>query len=168
MFTIYEGIIIDDNYSLLDTQYKQISLKWNSDSIKKVIIEEPIAPAPERLYLFKDCTKLELIEYIKNLHTENAKSLYCMFQNCSLLKEIDVSHFDTSNVTSMIQIFTNCKSLKKIIFGRNFIINSGTNCSYALTGVTPSNIKVIAYKNNVEMIKTKFSFNNTNFEKILD
>lgn len=68
----------------------------------------------------------------------------------------------------MIQIFTNCKSLKKIIFGRNFIINSGTNYSYALTGVTPSNIKVIAYKNNVEMIKTKFYFNNTNFEKILD
>lgn len=246
MFTIYEGIIIDDNYSLLDTQYKQISLKWNSDSIKKVIIEEPIAPAPERLYLFKDCTKLELIEYIKNLHTENAKYLGAMFSNCSLLKEVDVSHFDTSlststrdmfkrcslltnidvsgfdtslvtdmgwmfcgcenllkldisnfdtknnwslysfiegcksletidfssfdtsNVTSMIQIFTNCKSLKKIIFGRNFIINSGTNCSYALTGVTPSNIKVIAYKNNVEMIKTKFYFNNTNFEKILD
>lgn len=237
---------INDNYSLLDTQYKQISLKWNSDSIKKVIIEEPIAPAPERLYLFKDCTKLELIENIKNLHTENAKSLYCMFQNCSLLKEIDVSHFDTSlstatrdmfngcssltnidvsgfdtslvtdmgwmfcgcenllnldlsnfdtkntfnlysfihgcksletidfssfdtsNVTSMIQIFTNCKSLKKIIFGRNFIINSGTNCSYAFTGVTKSNIKVIAYRNNVEMIKTKFYFNNTNFEKILD
>lgn len=246
MFTIYEGIIIDDNYSLLDTQYKRIYLKWNPDIIKKVIIEEPIAPAPERLYLFKDCTKLELIENIKNLHTENAKSLYCMFQNCSLLKEVDVSHFDTSlststrdmfngcsslttidvsgfdtslvtdmgwmfcgcenllnldlsnfdtkntfnlysfihgcksleiidfssfdtnNVTSMVQIFTDCTSLKKIIFGRNFIINSGTNCSYAFTGVTPSNIKVTAYKNNVEMIKTRFGFNDSNFEKILD
>ena len=237
---------INDNYSLLDTQYDQISLKWNPDSIKKVIIEESIAPAPQRLYLFKDCTKLELIENIKNLHTENAKSLYCMFQNCSLLKEIDVSHFDTSlstatrnmfkgcssltnidvsgfdtslvtdmgwmfcgcenllnldlsnfdtknntnlysfiegcksletidfssfdtsNVTSMIQIFINCTSLKKIIFGRNFIINSGTNCSYAFNEVTKSNIKVIAYRNNVEIIKTRFGFNDSNFEKILD
>lgn len=244
--TLYLRATENKDYNKLDTQYDQISLKWNPEKIKKAIIEESISPSPERLYLFKDCTELESIENIKNLHTENAKYLGDMFSNCSSLKEIDVSNFDTSlststrnmfkgcsllknidvsgfdtslvtdmgwmfcgcenllnldlsnfdtkntfnlysfihgcksleiidfssfdtnNVTSMVQIFTNCKSLKKIIFGRNFIINSGTNCSYALTGVTPSNIKVIAYKNNVEMIKTKFSFNNTNFEKILD
>ena len=94
--------------------------------------------------------------------------MYSFIEGCKSLETIDFSSFDTSNVTSMIQIFTNCTSLKKIIFGRNFIINSGTNCSYAFTGVTKSNIKVIAYRNNVEIIKTRFGFNDSNFEKILD
>lgn len=79
-------------------------------TIEKIIIEEPIAPNSANS-MFYNCINLETIENIENLHTENVESMYAMFNRCSKLKELDLSHFDTSNVTGMGYMFTGCKSL---------------------------------------------------------
>ncbi len=84
--------------------------KWNDNTITKVIIEEPIAPSTCE-EMFKDCTTLETIENIENLHTENAVSMESMFNGCISLSSIDVSNLDTPNVTNMQAMFYNCSKL---------------------------------------------------------
>ena len=89
---------------------------WNSngnanrENIKKVIIEEPIAPTNTR-GMFTYCKSLEYIENINNLHTENSTNMGAMFHLCNNLIELDVSNFDTSNVTDMSNMFVACSKL---------------------------------------------------------
>lgn len=87
--------------------------QWNDSTITKVIIEEPIAPTTCR-EMFKDCTTLETIENIENLHTENAVSMESMFNGCRSLKSINLTYFDTNNVVSMNRMFAMCTNLERL------------------------------------------------------
>ena len=49
-----------------------------------------------------------------------------MFNNCSLLEEIDLSSFNTKRVRDMSYMFNNCTLLKKINFS-SFNTNEVTN-----------------------------------------
>ena len=115
-------------------------------------------------WMFCGCENLLNLD-LSNFDTKNVNNMYSLFDSCSNLKKIDLNSFDTSNVTIMKCMFQNCTSLTEINFGSNFI-PSNANASYAFTGVTKNNIKVTAYKNNVEMIKIKFGFSDSNFETI--
>ena len=42
-----------------------------------------------------------------------------MFENCTLLSSLDLSHFVTSKVTDMSSLFNKCSSLKKLILKFN-------------------------------------------------
>ena len=87
--------------------------KWNDSTITKVIIEEPIAPSTCR-EMFKDCTNLETIENIENLHTENVENFLYMFSNCRKLKNNNFNSFEMERATTIERIFYNCSNLNSI------------------------------------------------------
>ena len=60
---------------------------------------------------FKNVTYIRGLEYID---TSEVSSMWCMFNGCESLLEIDVSSFNTSNVTNMQSMFANCLKIKKI------------------------------------------------------
>ena len=110
--TLYIRATPKDNYSEVNKTNGAyfISKQWNVSLIKKVIIEEEIAPISTK-NMFNSCNKLENIENMRYLHTENSTSMESMFLNCNSLKELDVSYFDTSKVTSMPCMFGACSSI---------------------------------------------------------
>ncbi|MGN0232471.1 MAG: BspA family leucine-rich repeat surface protein, partial [Muribaculaceae bacterium] len=90
--------------------------KWSESEITKVVFDVSFI-----IYLptstaswFQDCSKLETIEGIENLNTENVTDMSNMFNGCSALTKLDVSGFSTDNVTDMSNMFLNCLSLKTI------------------------------------------------------
>ncbi len=57
--------------------------------------------------------------------------MFCMFSNCSSLKELNLSSFNTNNVTDMACMFRRCSSLKKLNIS-NFNINAKTTLIYSM------------------------------------
>jgi len=53
---------------------------------------------------------------IKLIFKNNLSYLSGLFENCSLLYSIDLSHFNTSNATTMENMFNECHKLKEIKF----------------------------------------------------
>lgn len=60
------------------------------------------------------CSELTDIEGLQYLNTSEATSTSGMFNFCSSLKTLDLSHFDTHKVTSMGTMFENCLNLTTI------------------------------------------------------
>jgi surface protein len=54
------------------------------------------------------------LDFIKNLDTSKATSMYQMFYNCEYITSLDVSNFNTSNVTDMDSMFYGCKKLASL------------------------------------------------------
>ena len=77
---------------------------WRSNSFKTVIIHDSIAPSSCES-MFSNCTAMEEIQNIENLHTENVTNMRSMFYRCSSLKSLDLKHFDTSKVIRMYRVF---------------------------------------------------------------
>ena len=65
-------------------------------------------------YWFTHCEELTSITGIKNLHTDNVRSMTSMFFCCYNIEGIDVSGFKTENVTEMGGLFERCRKLKSI------------------------------------------------------
>ena len=63
---------------------------------------------------FKNFTKLETIEGIGNITTDEVTYMDNMFNNCYSLKSLDLSSFNTENVTVMQAMFFGCKSLQSL------------------------------------------------------
>ena len=63
--------------------------------------------------MFNDCTLLKEINF-SSFDTSQIKYMQCLFQNCSSLEQLDLSPFDTSQVTNMASMFKQCSSLKKL------------------------------------------------------
>jgi surface protein len=59
----------------------------------------------------KDVTDIQGMNY---LNTSEVKGMYNMFNGCTSLTNLDLSHFETSNVTNMGQMFDGCSGLKSI------------------------------------------------------
>lgn len=83
----------------------------NKEKIKKIIIEEPIAPSKITFY---QLSQLKSIENILYLHTENMTNMQSMFDSCTSLETIDISNFDTSGVLNMSGMFGSCSSLTQV------------------------------------------------------
>ena len=63
---------------------------------------------------FEGMKNLKAIEGIENLNTSEAEYTSYMFQNCSSLETLDLSHFDTSKVKLMGYMFKGCSNLKSV------------------------------------------------------
>ena len=63
---------------------------------------------------FNNASKLTQIEGLQYLNTCNVTNMVGMFQDCSGLTSLDVSHFDTSNVTNMGGMFLGCSGLTSL------------------------------------------------------
>ena len=66
--------------------------------------------------MFLMCDKLQTINNLEYLNTENVTDMAGMFYGCSSLESLDLSHFDTKNVTGngMDGMFYECSSLKSL------------------------------------------------------
>ncbi len=65
-------------------------------------------------YWFDSCTKLETIEGMENLNTEEVTDMSDMFDGCESLTSLDVSKFNTAKVTDMFNMFFYCLSLTSL------------------------------------------------------
>ncbi|MBO4822882.1 MAG: BspA family leucine-rich repeat surface protein [Prevotella sp.] len=63
--------------------------------------------------LFEFCTYLPNID-VSHFNTSKVTNMSGMFSGCVLLTSLDVSNFDTSNVTDMSGMFANCKNLTSL------------------------------------------------------
>ena len=75
------------------------------------------------------CTKLETIEGMENLNTEEVTDMGRMFSDCSSLTSLDVSKFNTAKVTDMWSMFDYCSSLTSLDVSK-FNTENVTNMRY--------------------------------------
>ncbi len=61
-------------------------------------------------YMFDGCSSLASLD-VSHFDTSNVEDMYSMFSGCSSLTSLDVSHFDTSNVKDMAYLFNRCNGL---------------------------------------------------------
>ena len=78
--------------------------------------------------LFNGFSKLLEIENLKLLDTLTVTNMACMFMNCYVLENLDVSNFDTSNVINMTSLFQNCNLINSLNIS-NFDTSKVTNMS---------------------------------------
>ena len=84
----------------------------------------------EGLYYFFSGTE---IPYFDRLNTNNVTSMGSMFNFCSNLINLDLSHLNTSNVTYMYAMFGQCSSLTELNLS-NFKTNNVTEMGYMFSG----------------------------------
>ena len=105
----------------------------NRANITSVVFDSSFANARPTScsYWFDGCTKLASITGIEYLNTSDVTKMNHMFNSCSNLQTLDLSHFDTSNVTSMGAMFQDCSSLQTIDLS-NFDTSkvNGMNCMF--------------------------------------
>ncbi len=92
------------------------SLDNKNDRITKSVFDSSFKdykPTDTR-YWFSCCTKLENIEDIENLNTDQVTKMARMFYHCYSLTALDLSSFNTANVNDMSYMFYNCYYLKAL------------------------------------------------------
>ena len=63
---------------------------------------------------FDCCSKIETIEGMENLNTEEVTDMSNMFEYCKSLKALDFSNFNTAKVTDMDRMFNSCSALTSL------------------------------------------------------
>ena len=82
-------------------------------SVTKVVFDPSFAdarPVTTRGW-FSGMQRLSTIEGIENLNTSATSEMYRMFENCSSLTTLDLSHFDTSTADDLESMFKGCSNL---------------------------------------------------------
>jgi surface protein len=96
---------------------------WESDqtnrSVTQVVFDSSFADARPTTTnrWFNYMQKLESITGMEYLNTSEVTIMSYMFQNCTKLTSLDVSHFNTSKVTNMSYMFNGCTNLRTIYVG---------------------------------------------------
>ena len=107
---------------------------WSYDesvvSATKVVFNSSFANArPTTTYgWFYGMSKLEYFTGMEYLNTSEVTNMGNMFNRCSALTSIDVSHFNTANVTNMSSMFADCSGLWSLNL-RSFNTANVTNMS---------------------------------------
>ena len=57
--------------------------------------------------MFEECSSLKELN-LSNFNTNNVEDMSFMFSKCSSLKELNLSNFDTNSETDMIEMFYKC------------------------------------------------------------
>lgn len=90
---------------------------WKDLDFSTVIFDQSFAQyegLTSTAYWFWDCKKLEQIDGLEYLKTDNVTNMAYMFSGCSGLKNVDLRNFNTNNVTDMAQMFYSCSSLTEL------------------------------------------------------
>jgi len=87
-----------------------------TEKLRKVVFESSFAKARPRTtkWWFVAASELIVIDGLQNLNTSQVVNMLGMFDGCSSLTSLDVSHFDTSNVTDMAYMFCDCSALTSL------------------------------------------------------
>ena len=92
---------------------------WNPyrKNVKNIVFDASFADVrPTSCYSwFYDMENLVSITGIEYLNTSQVTNMAYMFNNCSKLKTLDLTHFDVSNVTTMVRMFQNSSALTTIM-----------------------------------------------------
>lgn len=111
--TTYKDCYPDTETDLQPEEFLTNSYDYTKADVKKVIFHDPVVPTTCQS-MFSNCSNLQEIENIENLHTENVTTMQDMFYKCSSLKSLDLKYFDTSNVTTMYRMFGLCSKITNI------------------------------------------------------
>ena len=100
----------------LNTGSNKPAWNTNASSITSVVFEPAFVSArPTTCYRWFDglenMTSIEGLEY---LHTDSVTNMCQMFNNCEVLKSLDLSSFSTEKVTTMMSMFGNCQALTSL------------------------------------------------------
>ena len=85
--------------------------------------------------MFDCCTRLTGLD-VSHFNTINVTNMNSMFSYCVSLTNLDVSKFDTGNVTNMGSIFSYCQSLTSIYVGDGWNTNKVTTSPYMFLNCT--------------------------------
>ena len=93
-----------------------INEKLGNVTIVHIVFDKSFSTyTPTSLFrFFKNLTKLETITGLEYLNTAKVTDMSYMFDNCSSLTSLDVTHFNTANVTNMSSMFSSCSSLTSL------------------------------------------------------
>ena len=127
----YKRNIYSDQYKLY-TSGQQWKPGWISDhatEIKKVVFDKAFAEArPTYCYgWFSGCENLTEIVGIMYLNTSEVYDMGSMFEGCTALTSLDLSHFDTQKVTEMSKMFSGCSNLTAIYASDKFVLSAVTS-----------------------------------------
>lgn len=99
------------------------SLRWAfqyCNNLKKVTLPPNSTITSEGVNgTFEGCHKLTEINNFDSLTTNGITTIKSMFQYCSGLTRIDISHFDCSLVTNTNSVFYNCRNLEELLIPDN-------------------------------------------------
>ena len=89
---------------------------WRKTNIVHVVFDpsfDDVRPTTTAQWFFNRY-KLEDISGMEYLHTDDVTSMESMFNGCSELTSLDLTHFNTANVTNMSHMFYNCPALTSL------------------------------------------------------
>ena len=127
----YKRNIYTGQYKLY-TSGQQWKPGWISDhatEIKKVVFDKAFAEArPTYCYgWFSGCENLTEIVGSMYLNTSEVYDMGSMFEGCTALISLDLSHFDTQKVTEMSKMFSGCSNLAAIYASDKFVLSAVTS-----------------------------------------
>lgn len=112
--SFHRGATKPEGVNIYELQYGNRQ-DWNDHAaeIKKVVFK---AGFRDEIHTtcsnwFYGCTNLTNIEGIENLNTSYVKNMSGMFDQCSNLETLDLSHFNTEKVENMSNMFNGCTKL---------------------------------------------------------
>lgn len=93
--------------------------KWKNqrETVTTVVFDDSFAAytsLTSTAYWFSRFGNLTSIIGLEKLNTANVKYMSHMFEGCSALTSLDVSHFNTANVTNMEYMFSDCSALTSL------------------------------------------------------
>ena len=155
-----------------------INEKLGNGTIVHIVFDKSFSTyTPTSLFrFFKNLTKLETITGLEYLNTAKVTDMSYMFDNCSSLTSLDVTHFNTANVTNMSSMFSSCSSLTSLDvthFNTANVTNMSTmfyNCS-KLTSLDVTHFNTAKVTNMYSMFRkclalTSLYLTNFNTEKV--
>ena len=117
------GIGTIDRWSLVSSFYD----KCGKANIISITFQNKVYAPTNSSELFRDLTKLQVINNANNLNVSKVINMWAMFCNCGTLKNIvGLSDWDVSSVTTMQEMFVNCRSLASIEDLSNWNVSSVT------------------------------------------
>ena len=79
-------------------------------------------------YMFNNCPLLKELN-LSNFNTSQVTNMEYMFNRCSSLVTLNLSNFNTSQVINMGYMFNNCRSLKNLDI-HNFVFKNSVEINY--------------------------------------
>ena len=117
-FKEYAGETLPENSVVVEDKMtvEDMNTKLGNGTIVHIVFDKSFSTyTPTSLYrFFAYLTKLETITGLECLNTEKVTNMCRMFDNCSSLTSLDVTHFNTANVTNMSYMFFSCSSLTSL------------------------------------------------------
>ena len=157
-----------------------INEKLGNVTIVHIVFDKSFSTyTPTSLFrFFKNLTKLETITGLEYLNTAKVTDMSYMFDNCSSLTSLDVTHFNTANVTNMSSMFSSCPSLTSLDV-THFNTAKVTDMSYMfcrclsltsldVTYFNTTNVTDMSYMFSRCVALTSLYLTNFNTEKVTD